>query len=896
MHHVEGAEYMFRLVSGVLPTLCADFKPSHCLKRTYIHPLDSLFIDGIDRLMDDEETDVCVQQFGINYLLDTTANSHLIPALLGPNSAELVPNRLRLTDNVNPVLSSYSFSDAPPFTRELLRMRTTSFEAHARVFGGYVRFPTGAHVKSPISFPSLSFENTYLLNLIYSEIVGPHENGFRARLVDGVIVARDLLTLLNIRALLTDASRARFDAAYEIADAAAQHGIALAANPAVDTELTTMGLKPLLTYFQFFGEEYSLRQLTFNGTPVRMVRRDVASLAASMFYQSQLARLTQLHASVALADYLDLSSTAGAQIRVSYPGMQFVDISANVGYYITLLSMIMRADRTSPLVAPKKSLFWDGIEYSEYRGMSTADSVFISAVCYVFALFDHDNVTYCSVLSDALAAGKTPTRVCFYPRFIGGKTVASIVLDTLASINMMSPRDFPRRSTLPNDHIGLSQAAFAKFFQILRVAGTRSPEVALKEVLMAYAGLRMDDKGAPHHINRESMADFVKLLFGAMGFRVHVSSSVVGSRRVTVISVSPSVTRATVARLLAKVCCGKEEVERLMASAHDLLQFMVSATNVRDVTGYRGPAGQCRLPPFSRLAWALPRGIFGGGGPGGEAEDEASAVVLSSQMGILDRINARGIFSAGTVDEMVEVDCFLPENTCFKQNLQALIDGGCLEGESIVLAMPNSLVDRLVTVGGAPDITVSALLDDISGPVEDSCVSTNEIAEAINSAMKTKYVRDTAGIVNQALGMASARSEKQLDAVKRATCSVAALFKQLTQSVYMTERVFGVPISDEVKQNILDRFKTFVELSRSLYMDMIALENLKALLLIVRRSGRHVGDSEIGVPEMQRAYEVVKDKISRLTGYYNTIGEMYWTHMKRNLNLRSDGAVCFDSE
>ncbi|AIZ77337.1 putative virion core protein P4a precursor [Parapoxvirus red deer/HL953] len=900
MQHVEGAEYMFQLVSGVLPSLCSDFKPSYDLRHTYVHPVDALFVDGADRLMSDEEVEVCVKQFGINYLLDKTANSHLIPLVLGPNSAEVLPKKLKITDMANPVVCTHAFRDLPPATRALVMLRTSSFEAHARVAGGYVRFPTGMHVKSPISFPALGFDNTYLLNLIYADIAGPAEIGFRARMVDGIIVARDLLTLLNVRALLTDASRTRFDAAYDVQNAAAKHGIVLAQAPQVDTEITTMNLKYLLIFFQFFENFYTLRQLTFNGQNLRMVRGGIASLAVSIFYQSQLSRLTQLHSGVTLTDHLELLTTANTRLRVAAAGMRFVDISANVPYYITLLSMLMRADRTQPLIAPTKSLFWDGIEYSEFRAMSTADALFIGSTCYTFALYDHDDVTYCSVLSDALAAGKTPLRVCFYPRVLGGKTVAALVLDTLTGINLISPREFPRRSTHPHQHIGLSHAAFMKFFQMLRVVVNREPEVALKEVLMAYAGIRMEDSGPPHYINKESYMDFLKLLFGVMGFRVHVSTAVYGSRRQTSLTVSPSVTKHTLTRLLAKVCCGKEEVEKIMASAHDLLQFMVTATNVREAHGYHGQA--CRVPSYSTLTWRFPRTIYGGAPGQADAADAApdvSTVVVSNPLGLLERINSRGIFSASTVDELMAVDGFLPENTAFKNNLRTLIDENALTGENILMAMPNSMIDRLVTVGGAPDLTLSSILDDVSGSSDDaaSCVTSNEIADAISSALKTKYVRDTSGIVNSAMGIASARSEKQLDAVKRASCSMSALFKQLTQSVYTTERIFGVPISDEVKSSILERYKLFVELSKSLYMDMVALENLKALLLIVRRSGRYVGDSEIGVAEMQKAYDMVREKISRLTSYYSNIGELYWTSMKRNLNMRSpDSAVSFDSE
>ncbi|ADC53988.1 virion core protein P4a precursor [Pseudocowpox virus] len=898
LHHVEGAEYMFQLVATVLPTLCSDFKPSYDVRHTYVHPLDSLFLGEVEKLASDEETEVAVKQFGINYLLDSTADSHLIPVLLGPNFAELKPTNLKLTDTANPVVCTQSFKDVPPFTRNLLKIRVTSFEAHARICGGYVRYPTGLPVKSPISFPQLGFDNTYLLNLIYPNIAGPAEIGFRARLVDGTMLARDLLMLLNVRALLTDASRARMDAMYQIPEAAARHGIVLAQAPQVDTEITTMPLKYLLTFFQHFDPVFSLRQLTFNGQTLRMARGGVASLAVSIFYQSQLARLAQLHPSVTLTDSLEVLTSSGATLRVASPGMQFVDISANISYYTTLLSMLMRADRTSPLIAPAKSLFWDGIEYTEFKAMSTADALFLTSVCYTFALFDHDNVTYCSLLNDALAAGKEPLRVCFYPRAMGSKTVGALVLETLAGINMMTPREFPRRSTQPNHHIGLSQSRFFKFFQMLRLVCNSDPETAMKEVLMAYSGLKMEDKGAPHYIRKESYLDFVKLLFGAMGYRINVSSYTLGSRRHTAVTVSPSVSKTNIARSLAKVCCSKDEVEKIMASAHDLLQFMVTATNVRDVQGYRGQGAQCRFPGFSFPPnWRFPRIIYGGA-PGGEEAPDQSVVLCSQDMGMLDRINVRGIFSAGTVDELMGVDGFMPENTAFKHNLQSMIDENCLSSEGILMSMPCNLLDRLVTVGGSPDFTISGLLDEVSGSSsDDSSVSSNEIAEAINAALKTRYVRDTSNVVNSALSIASARSEKQLDAVKRATCCISALFKQLTQSVYTTERIFGVPIADEVKNSILERYNLFVQLSKSLYMDMIALENLKALLLIVRRSGRYVGDAEIGVAEMQKAYELVKEKISRLTTYYSSIGEMYWNNMKRHLNIRSsENGVSFDSE
>ncbi|PWG67244.1 hypothetical protein DEM28_29575, partial [Enterobacter mori] len=78
-------------------------------------------------------------------------------------------------------------------------------------------------------------------------------------------------------------------------------------------------------------------------------------------------------------------------------------------------------------------------------------------------------------------------------------------------------------------------------FQLLRLITNKSPELSIKEVLMLYAGLKIDDNGSPHLIKKESYQDFSILLFSAMGFKVSIKKSIIGSNNHTIISVRPRV-------------------------------------------------------------------------------------------------------------------------------------------------------------------------------------------------------------------------------------------------------------------------------------------------------------------------------------------------------------------
>ncbi|CCD83281.1 precursor of major core protein 4a, complexes with p4B [Squirrelpox virus] len=890
LDQLESSEYLFRVVSTILPSLCLDYKVNPDLMHTVLHVFDALFNADVAKVAREEDLSLAVQQVGINYLLDMMSETRLFPASVHPGTVVRLPANTRLGDYDNPIPCTHSFNDLPPFTREMVKLRTTSFEEHARVFGGYVRAAGAPEIKSPVAFPRLSFENTYLLNLLYPSVIADQpafSSGFRARFVDGVMLARDLANLLGVRALLTQASRQRFDVDFRLERAAADHGIVIAPVPAVDTELTTMRLKYLVLYFQYFMSWYDLGPLTFNGERVTSNRSVIMNFVAGLSFQAQLPEMRAIHSSLQTITLNIDTATAAGPMRntINLPGVEFVDISARPRYYLTLLNVLARKARAPALTPKAPSLFWDGMDYGEYKDMKLSDVLFIGATCYVFGTFEHNGVTYCSVLNDVITSGRTPLRVCLLPRCVAGRTMPSLVAETLQTIDSVSPREFPRKPAGAKYTIGLSENGFMRFFQILRLMANRPQETAIKEVLLAYAGIKIDDNGSPYHIKRESYKEFATLLFAAMGFRVSTRRSVVSSHSYTTLYVSPRVTKSHIYNALLKSSCSKTEAEKLMSSAHELLHFMVSAGDARDAHGMR----------YSRrLDGMCPLSAFRGGAP--DAADEGETLIqISEPLGLLDRIDVRGIFSAKTLNEMVDVDAFLPENIAFKRNLAQLIDSDQLSGETIAHAMPLGIIDRIVPRAGAGFGSVGELIDEVTDHTDD-CGSTNEVVEVINNALRDNYFRDTGAVATTAIHSATARSEKQMDLVRQSACHMANIFKTLVRSIYTMERIFKVRITDEVKAEMLEKYKAFTDLSHSLYKDLVALEHLKALLYIVKRSGRYIDDMEVGSEDLRKAYDMIRPKISRMTNYYMEISRAYFEHMKKNLNMADADSSTFDTE
>lgn len=897
LDQLESAEYVYRLVSAILPSLCLDYKVNPALFHSYVHAFDVAYTPALGELVDKTQLAVATQQLGINYMLRSSDNRYF-PASITHEGVHVVPI-VEIGDYVNPVSSSHSFSDMPTFTRHLLKIRTASFEAHARFFGGYVPSSTSPAIKSPVTFPTLSFENTYLASLMYPTLSGntTHLSTFRARMLNGVIIAKDLANLLGVRALLTQESRVRMDRDYGLEQAAQDHGIVIAQNPQVDTELTTMSLKHLALYYQHFVNVYDLGDLFLNGEPVVSRHPIIASYVASLHYQKQIGDVKNQY-KLRTQDHLDMQVYApGGAIavrRLQLDGVEFVILDSNIEFTMSLLALAARGDRV-PALTSEASLFWDGIPYEEYASMKLADVLFHSTTCYVFALFEHNNVTYCSLLSDVIAADKVPQRVCFLPRIVGGKTAPKLIAEVLSSINAMSPRDFPRHTGQATMHVGLSDKGFMRFFQILRLLGAQKPEVAIKEVLMAYAGIKLSDSGSPHHICKDSYQPFIMLLFGAMGFRVSMRKSFVSSHKYTSFTITPRVTRQYITNMLTKSSCSKQEAEKLMASAHDLLSFMLSVGNTRSPETYRfkrwgymcgpafGPVGMCSTMCGTTCA----------GDPGADAtEDLATTVHLADPAGLLERIDVKNLMLAQTLDEMVDIDAFRPENSAFKANVERLIESGNLSGEALTNIMPLNLLDRFMTTAGASFVSLSSLMDNIGNASED-CDTTNEVVEIINAALRDNYAREAAYITSHAMNSVTANSEKQMSTVRQSACRVAMLFKNLAMSIYSTERMFNMRISDEVKADLLEKYKVFVDLSRTLYMDLIAMEHLKALMFIVRRSGRSLEETEISADDVRKSYDLIKPKVARLVNYYTDMCQQYFSYMKKNLNMQDPSAVTF---
>ncbi len=891
LDQLEGSEYLFKVVSTILPSVCLDYKVDSSLMHTYVHPFDILFNPKLGNASKEEEIENAIKQLGINYLLDTQYPK-LFNVTIEPGSINL--NNCIQTDNstINPIRNTRHFNDLPTFTRNLVMIRLREPESKARYVGGYVRSPGAPNIMSQIKYPSLSFDNTYLLSLLYQDVVDNRCSGFIARKVNNVIIARDFSNLLGVRALLHPRSVVRFDEDYDIAKAAQDHNVIVNQQPPVDRELTTMKFKHLVMYYQYFSTIYNLGKLTYNGQEVISISPSIDSFVASLHFQQQIPALLQMYPSIPTSNQAIVRTmdANGNMINntVTINGLNFINISSQSSYYLTLLSMLMRLVRTGKLESKELSLFWDGIDYEEYKMKKLTDIIFYNSTCYVFGLFNHNGVTYCSMLSDLVTAGETPLRVCMLPRVVGGRTVPALISETLHSINSISPKDFPKKSSQLY-HIGLSEQGYMKFFQFLRLMTNRTPENAIKEVLMAYAGLKLDDKGSPHHIHKETYNEFVTLLFTSMGFKVNSRKSIMGSHNYTTIFVSPRVSKQYIYNMLTKASCSKNEADKLISTTHDLLNFMVSVGDLRDTHGYR----------YTRRFEVCPR-FFYGGAPeltttNDIQEPDSTVIQLSEPMNLLDRIDSRSIFAADTVNEMIYTDSFLPENNAFKNNLSQLIENEQLNGETITHAMPLNIIDRLITTAGSY-VSIGELMDNLGNDTENNN-ATNEVVELINSALRDNYARDnTTALVSQAINSVAARSERQLGDVKQSSCQMAMLFKSLARSIYTLEKIFKAKVSDEVKAEILEKYKAFSELSKSLYQDLIAIENLKALMYIIKRSGRQIEDVDIGPEEIRKSYDIIKPKIIRMTNYYTEISRSYFDFMKKNLNMIDGDSVSFDSE
>nr|QIM40826.1 P4a precursor [Poxviridae sp.] len=910
LDQLEGAEYMYNVLSTVLPTLCLDYNVKTEYKHSYFHPFDVLFSPNLESLIDPIEYSLSVQQVGINYLLDSTSSQHLFNAKVKPGSVIKTQNQTyNLTDRTNPIINTHSYSDLPIFTRDLINTRVTSCEAHARIIGGYVPAKTSPSILSPIPMPNLSFSNTYLLNLLYSDVIGT-DTGFRARIVNGIMMTKDVISLLEIRALLSPASRLLFDKDYNIDKIASDHNIVIVPNPVIDTDLSTMPFRYLVMFFQHFNTRYMLRKLTFNGDELLLDDSEILDYVASLHYQQHIQDLKQYVPAIPSSNTFEIRvrSRTTNQLytyNITVPGVEFISISSSPVYYLTLLSMIHRSKKigVAKLISTNESLFWDGISYDDYKNMPLTEHVFLGSTCYMFGLYNYNGITYCSRLNDIISSGKIPFRVCMLVRTISNKTVPQLISDILHSMNSTSPKDFPRKSTFSTQHIGLSEPQFMKFFQFLRLMGKKTPEVALKEVMMAYAGLKLEDSGSPHLIRKENFKEFITLLLTAMGFKITFRRGIISSHHHVSASISPRISKQYISQTLSKANCTNDEISKLMSSANDLLQFLVSIGDVKDVYSYNLNKLTKAFRPSPFYSTHPMFNMYIGGSNNSMDVDNISAecfntdVHIVENIPIIDRINIRGIMAASTIDEMISTDLFMPETVAFKQNLNRLINEIMLSSETILQTMPISLIDRYIQVGGgSKNVSLGEIIDGVTEGDDSDVYATNSIINVIHTVLRDNYLQNTGAMASQALSSVTASANKQLDNLKQAACGISVMFKQLAKSIYIMEKIFKVTISDDVKEGILEKYKVYTEISKDLYLDLIALETTRALMYILRQSGRSISDTEIGADDLKKAFEMIKPKIKRLIDYYSDISKTYFNHMKKNLNISKPDSITFDTE
>ncbi|QDJ95043.1 P4a precursor [Hypsugopox virus] len=901
LDQLEDVEYLFRVISSILPSLCLDYKVCPKLKTTYVHPFDILLNSELGKPTDIEHVQTAIEKIGINYLLDSFSNPKLFSHVVYPGYIDNIKFYSRVSTETNPIPNTHSFNDLPPFTKELMLTRLTEPEHVARFIGGYVKPESESLDVVSDQYPNLNFENTYLLNLIYKDVMVSSVHGFRVRMSNGVMFQRDFNNLLAIRELLTPVSRNHFDLDFNMVDAAADYNIQLNQQiPDVDI-LLMPSFKPLLIYYQYFFTNYNLNNLFYNSDYIVSSVPNIPSIVASMRYQSVIPKLLELYPDLPVYQSATLTLQDSTTLNVYNTNIQlgitFVDISSQTRYFITLLNLLAKEARSSP-IKTESSLFWDGISYDEYKSKKITDIVLYNSTCYVMGLYNKNNTIYCSMLSDIIIANETPIRVCFLPKVVAGKTVPALISEILNSINSISHKDFPKKSKTSPMHIGLSEHNFMKFFQLIRLAANKNHETAIKEILLSYIGFKMDDTGSPYYIKKETYQDFCLLLFSAMGFKVSIRKSIIGSDNHTIISIRPKITKQYIHNMLVKSSCNKDEANKIISAAYDLLNFMVSVGDYKNYQSYC--FSKNLFSNYFYFGGSTYEDDYSAGSTNNSNIDEMTETIihLTEPINILDRINIRGIFSANTVNEMIDVDAFGPENIAFKNNLTQLIKCNNLTGNTIAQTLPFNILDKIVTVGGGPcTVSFSELIDGIGGEDDDEeCNDTHKVLSMINAALKDNLIRTNSAVVAQTINSVTSYSKKQLNDIKNASCQTALLFKTLAQSIYNIEQTFKIKLSDEVKANILDKFKAFNALTKSLYADLVSVETLKAMLYIVKRSGRNINDTEIGLEELQKIYNGIKPKILSMVNYYSDMHKQYYYYLKKNLNFEDGDVTTFDTE
>ncbi|ARF02790.1 SWPV1-220 [Shearwaterpox virus] len=888
LDQLESSDYLYKLLVSVLPSLCFDYKPDQKLVKGYVHAFDVIHSPSLTSITSSTEIFDQLSKLGINYLLSRKNDLGLyFPISIRNNSGEILSTWNGNTGGyTNPIPCKISFNDLPTFTKILMKIRTTGCEGHARYFGGYIKHPSAPSIRSPNIENNLNFLNTYINSLTYphtikSDIV---TSSYRPLLVNGVIERKDLINLLNVRALLSPASRNIFDDVYNIEFHANANNIIFVRNPVINTELSTMSLKYLVMFFQHFSN-YVLGDLYFGGNLLYVGNAMLAGYVTSVYFKDTIKYIEDNNLfNLRYSDRFTFrlaNSNRYLTLTNRDISTRILDMSVDAPYIITLLSMVTKSMKRTAIIPSEMSVFWDGIPYDEYKNLRFSDMMFLGSTCYLLALYDEAGITYCSMLTDVLRSGKTPIRVCILPRTVKGKTIPKLISEILESINNMSFREFPKYDTRDVKHIGLSDAGFILFFQFLRLVENKEPHISIKEILMAYVGIKIEDKGSPYLITPESYRTFIFMLFKAMGFNVRVNRTIVSSHSYTSYSISPRVTKKYLISMLQKASCSGKEAEKLLSSAHDLVSFMLAVNNSNNRDSYR----------------RINRSFIGGGSKQNNSEEEEGPTLVQfiSPVSILDRINVKGILSATSFNELLDTDVFLPENINFRNNLKQLLEEeDIIDGKSIAHIIPLNTLDRYIISGGA-SVSLVDILDNINERVPDEN-ATNEVIDLITNALKESHVNDSTYLATNILNSIIPLSEKQMDDIKRVTCHGSLMFKQLARYIYIIEKQLKGKIADDVKMSILEKYKDFVDLSKSLYKDLISIDQIKSVLTIIRRTGREMDESPISQEDLQKAYNIAKPKILKLSSQYNDIIKKSFRDIRAWLDPEDAGDIVFDDE
>ncbi|WOW77756.1 Virion core protein P4a, partial [Monkeypox virus] len=255
LDQLEDSEYLFRIVSTVLPHLCLDYKVCDQLKTTFVHPFDVFLNNSLGSVTKQDELQATISKLGINYLIDTTSRElKLFNVTLNAGNINIINHPINISSETNPIINTHSFYDLPPFTQHLLNIRLTDTEYRARFIGGYIK-PDGSDsmdVLAEKKYPDLNFDNTYLFNILYKDVINAPIKEFKAKIVNGVLSRQDFDNLIGVRQYITAQDQPRFDITYNIADAARHYGVNLNTLPLPNVDLTTMPTyKHLIMYEQY---------------------------------------------------------------------------------------------------------------------------------------------------------------------------------------------------------------------------------------------------------------------------------------------------------------------------------------------------------------------------------------------------------------------------------------------------------------------------------------------------------------------------------------------------------------------------------------------------------------------------------------------------------------------